>query len=679
MVRPVAASPKTPLFNKLVAPHFFAGIIPLKQTISVLAGDERQLPSLDVDMHVTLMQTAKAALWTVLCVCLIGRCWAVDVPSKADEADSARRVLLDQVAKRLFAVIEPAAGMPWPPTITIVLNDEPNAFAHLRANDQGIDGPEIVVHSSIFDKVVCGQPDRLAFLLGHELSHLTCGHVLRKQGDVSEFVRCSAGREQELEADAKGLELALKAGFSLPDCLSFIHTFIELKDYSTFEGLLVDHPSWRERLSHLDKEHTRLWRASAVFHAGNQLLLMEQFDAAVDCFQSVTTDFPNCREAWCNLGFAQLLQYYDNLTIEHLRLLNVGQLVLGGFGRRSTFLDSETQGPSEDIWRDAVAALSHALAIDPDFAAATGALGAAYLLAPEGKDIAKARPLLDAAMSAAQRDADRDAESASQLHLALLLNSAVADLCAGDTARADEKLDRAQRELSAPAAGLSNSSYLWSVLLYNRALRASSDAAPEARLRAIAAWERYLQSAGASRWWELGYSTYRGLCDEQKTSAKGRQSFRESGPRVMREVTSLSAPGGGPLFLTESWQEVERRLGESELASVVHGTSLRRASYAQLGLGLIVDDDDVLAILLNSSAAPEIVVRETGPGAESHPLRIGMKTEDLEQILPQVPEYGYFIDHDVNYRLYREVGLAVRVHKGAIVELILARFPKPRS
>ncbi|MBS0210618.1 MAG: M48 family metalloprotease [Planctomycetes bacterium] len=598
--------------------------------------------------------------------------------------DAADQVLIDQVYQRLLAVVDPVAGMPWPPKVRIDEKDETNAYAHMRGDDDK-ESPEIVIHRTLLKQVVQGKPGRLAYLLGHELSHVLCGHVQRTLRNKTEFVRVAASREQELEADLRGVEIAIKAGYPRDELIDCLHAFIALKDVTSFEGLQSDHPSWHDRLAHLDRNHARLARASAAFHTGNRLLMLEQYDSAVHCFRSATHEFPKCQEAWCNLGYAHLLQYCDLLTAENLKTMNVGQLVLTGFYRQSTLLDGEfekdgvkpgsTSGPNEDIWNDAVKALSEALRLDPQSVVANANMGAAYMLAPDGKDYVKAGEYFGRALAGKSRHDDSDKTAASLLEVALLTNSSVSDFSNGRSDDAAKKLEQAEQRL-AKAAGSSSDAHVNSALLYNRALVMSAAKDVATRKQAVKLWENYLHRSSPSPWWEMAHAKYLQLCTDMKVKAKEREQLLAGRERSLRMVTSVTVPGVGPITLTDSWQAVQETLGNTTLKPEVPRTSIQRAIYSEYGVELIIDDDEVLAIVLPTKQSPPLVVRESGTDADTMKLNVGMSRDELEQVLTQIPEYGHFIDPEANYRLYRNLGLAVRVQQGRVTELIVARIPE---
>src|SRR5262249_1539224 len=157
------------------------------------------------------------------------------------------------------------------------------------------------------------------------------------------------------------------AGYSFKDARRAIDQMISLKmEYSSFEGLGIDHPSWKERLELLDKKQSVLWRAMSAFENGNVFLMCEQYVAAEGCFERVTREFTDCHEALSNLGYARLMKYCDALEVGDLLKFDVGQIVAGGFYQRPKTLESKVRGVDDETWKLAVDALDRALRIKPD-------------------------------------------------------------------------------------------------------------------------------------------------------------------------------------------------------------------------------------------------------------------------------------------------------------------------
>ena len=94
-----------------------------------------------------------------------------------------------------------------------------------------------------------------------------------------------------------------------------------------------------------------------AFHDGAYFLVCEQYGSAERRFRAVTREFPNCYEAWANLGDALLMRYCDSLETDDLRRFDLGQLVVGGFYHRPESLEEKIRGVNEGLWRDAAGAL----------------------------------------------------------------------------------------------------------------------------------------------------------------------------------------------------------------------------------------------------------------------------------------------------------------------------------
>src|SRR5208337_2078451 len=164
--------------------------------------------------------------------------WSAMTAAARAEVTQADRDLVDQVKRRLLAVTEPVAGIAWPPTFPKPRDDdEIQAFAYDASKDNQV-RPEIVVYTGVLHRVVQGNADRLAFILGHELGHVILKHIQQSTPGKTDVVKLVFTREQEIAADAKGMELTLAAGYSKKGALGAIRRFIDLDlDYSSFEGL----------------------------------------------------------------------------------------------------------------------------------------------------------------------------------------------------------------------------------------------------------------------------------------------------------------------------------------------------------------------------------------------------------------------------------------------------------
>src|SRR5206468_4671243 len=137
--------------------------------------------------------------------------------SQADENDP-NVALLNAVWERLVAVAAPAAPVAWPPELHLLTDAEmtmakmvpkdPNAFATLYKGS-----PLVCVNRALLNSIVEGNANRLAFILGHELSHVTLGHIQHAPAGGTLLLMTIFTREKEIAADRNGIKLALAAGY----------------------------------------------------------------------------------------------------------------------------------------------------------------------------------------------------------------------------------------------------------------------------------------------------------------------------------------------------------------------------------------------------------------------------------------------------------------------------------
>lgn len=610
-----------------------------------------------------------------------------DTPPISDEA------LVKRVSRLLLAVTDPPPDMPWPPKISVVDEDDINAYATIRLmgdEDKPTIQPVVVVFRGMMKKIILtkndpdpdGAPDRLAYVMGHEISHLLLKHVVVKPEDLkkTEFTRLVFGREKEIEADLKGAELLLKAGFSQRKGLESIRRMTKLGlKYSSFEGLSAGHPSWDDRITLLDRKRAQLWKSMGAFNTGNCFLLCEQYGAAEACFRRVLEEFPECHEAWANLGYALLMQYCDGLDADDLKKLKVGQILVGGFYRRPESLESMVRGMDEKVWKEAVAALEKADQLKPGEMVVQGNLGIAYLVHPSGKPaVAKAWRYLEAASKKAAEDEKMDAG----LRSAILINAGVAELAAGRSDEGNKNLSKGERVGSRYMAGLVRVSAvpgLTTAVNYNRAmlLAASQDEAKQAQ--AVEQFETYLKSASpSSAWWPIAYDRYATLCKQLKRKPRDRDSLSALAPTRLRLVASVKVSDGATITLAQPVQEAAARLGEETPAAA--RTKLKRIRFAKHGIEVLATDT-VLAICLSGDKAPVIPVRPAGGGAVAGELKVGMDDEQCAKILSDEPfDFRNLDDPGVTYRFYPRLGLGVRVKNQKVIEMVVAQIPRqPRD
>ncbi len=150
----------------------------------------------------------------------------------------------------------------------------PNAFATLSAGE-----PTVIINAGLID-MTGWDGDELAFVLGHELAHLELGHLdperqqrLRTSNTLSDLLATVAGvvvpfgglavdighqlittsfsRDQERDADQRGLELMFRSGFDPRGAVRFHRKLISVSGDSLLP-FLSTHPSGEERIRRLE-------------------------------------------------------------------------------------------------------------------------------------------------------------------------------------------------------------------------------------------------------------------------------------------------------------------------------------------------------------------------------------------------------------------------------------------
>ena len=588
--------------------------------------------------------------------------------SQNDE-NAPNNALLKAVWERLLAVTAPSAAPAWPPQLHFLTDSEmsmakmdsknPNAFATLYK------GTSLVcVNKSLLDSIVEGNANRLAFIMGHELSHITLGHIQHAPAGSTLLLMTIFNREKELAADTNGIKLAMAAGYDFGEAMSAPKRFIEL-------GLdqpplwPATHPSWTQRLALLERNRASLWKSMGAFNNGVLFLTVEQYDSAERCFASVVKAFPDCYEAHADLGYARLMQYCDLLRPENVAEFGIGHLMIGGFYKRPDSLIEKGKGINAELWKQAVRALEEALRLKPDLALAKASLGIAYLVRPEGKDVSTASRYLEEAAAAAMKDNSLGAVTRA----GVLVNLSVAELAAGKAELSDRHLGQAYR-----LAG--NVAVIRAAILYNYAQELlQSDKAIQKREASDALYKYLKIGSPASIWWKLGVESYSKLCSESGIKCETEQQIRAGATQEFRPLPPVEVRRGIQVQLGDSIEDVGKRLGPAITIPIAREAKLNRYRYPRLGVD-VIGSDQVMAISLNSRAAPALRLQEQGPGGQAKILRVGMTETQVTQVLGATSFAATVFSATASYRFYPQVGLAARFVAGRVAEWLVVILPR---
>ena len=617
---------------------------------------------------------------------LEGACFGEVTPKHRDLAQSVLNRLLEKMDR-------PEGYSQWPPTLEVTDLDYANAFASYRKDGENKFVPYIEVTRGLIEHTAEFDADALAFTIGHELGHLW--HHLSKRGvelseqlgDSGRLIRIAVGREQELEADLFGKELALKADFSYSGLNKKLKNIRspQSQQYCAFEALELSHPSWDERTAFLakDEQQRRLWLSTSAFRNGVLFLETEQFEHAEFCFRRVTKEFPNCYEAWANLGYARLMRYCDALEPDDLRSFDLGHLVLGGFYRRPDSLAAQVRGFDEDLWHEAVDALREALRLKEqlelkdELVVVKANLAVAYLVGPAGENVGgEAKRLFDEVFAALQDEA-RVQEIDPFIRAGILINAG-----AGRAGAPPELLQAATQviaELRDKRPESRAVQTLEAALNYNRAKSLVASSREDDQRSALKLYEDYLgRMDPASAWWPLAKAEYLKLAKALGAEPTTPEKIARHRANTWRPITFVKLVDGLQVGLSESITDVTERLGEPDVVvPVIKGTNMRLYRYERRGISILATRE-VLAIFVRGDAAPTVAIQRPNLGSRPETLSVGMPRARIEQLLGN--EWGSdsttLYDKSVAHQLYRNVGVAVRFNSGKVSELVVVVVPR---
>lgn len=611
------------------------------------------------------------------------------IPSLLQAQEDSDEKLFHRVMSRLLATDLVKAEYPskyaFPPKYFVKPGlKELNAYATAHEKLGAVIDPEtrkirpvVMITEGYLKQVVKGDENVLAAIMGHELAHLTKDHVGGRKGDTL-LLLLAFSRDHEIEADLDGMRYAVAAGFPYKESITgAIREMKAVTKYTSFEGLHSTHPSWEERMSFLDREQTKLWSSMSAFNNGYVFLELEQYAAAEQCFKAVVKEFPECYEAWANLGYSQLMRYCDALDADDLRSYNIGHIVAGCFYARPASLESKVRGIDEKMWTSAVKSLNTALALKKDLMLPHVCLGIAHLVHPEGKDTKRAAKFFADAIDNVRKDKAVKENPATVI--SLLINCGVADLASGNREGAERRFKSADRAiLDLGKTPLFKT--LDDALLYNLALVDSEASDPEQKKTGLKKWTLYLsETSPDSAWWTLAYERYTKLSGELGIKAVPREFFaREEVATPKRLATSIEVDGQ-TIFLSQPMEDALSHLDKKTAVEQPLYTGSKLVRWRSTRGVDVLGKDKVIAIFLTDEKGPGLKLQAAGASTKVREIRVGMSESEAEEVLKghrMDRTAQYLASRDERYRFYPSLGLAVRFGDGRVRELALAQVPR---
>ena len=264
----------------------------------------------------------------------------------------------------MLAKMDPVPGFEWPPDVKVVDSDKEaagyksNAYAFATKT-----GGKTFGHVHITDlylkEVLQHDPDVIAQTIGHELGHIHHRHVLTDLEGKTDFTKRLYSQTREFEADAFGVDLMKKAGFSVVrGVLGKSRGTKAVGHMSPLESGTSTHPAWNDRFApHVAGparvEGAGLFRERRLTD-GSRAVLRGR-DVLRQGGQAWTNPAMRPGPTWSH---ARLMQYCDKLDNSddlegHHRPDRLrGVLPTGGFS-----LNPRLRGKDKKLWDDAVGRL----------------------------------------------------------------------------------------------------------------------------------------------------------------------------------------------------------------------------------------------------------------------------------------------------------------------------------
>lgn len=273
--------------------------------------------------------------------------------TNSQSSDKPQVHLVNEIGQRILNAIDDD-GLTDDWQFLVIDSEAVNAFS--------LPGGKILIFSGLLSEITTdGKTDTgmLAAIIGHEIAHMRMHHGLeslrnaasmewiidnldRLNGEsaqswndeqkrlLGEMARARFTREQEFEADQLGSLYAALAGYGFDGIIRWSELesqkigdngMTEYVPEQLANGKIAaqDHPTWSERIAKARVFQGRLLNIAGEFTWGSEMLKVGNLDKAVQCFKDVVVTFPNCFEAWNNLGNAYHRRYLQTQKVAALK------------------------------------------------------------------------------------------------------------------------------------------------------------------------------------------------------------------------------------------------------------------------------------------------------------------------------------------------------------------------
>ena len=586
---------------------------------------------------------------------------------------------IEQVSQRLLCKIEnPPEDLTWPPRFDVIDDSQINAYAQIIDRQ-----PIVTIHYGL-SEIAEAVPDRIAYIIAHELIHITKGHCSKLVSSSDNVLGTMYSREHEKEADIEGLKLAMKAGFSYQKSINTFKILrTKLGDYSPIEAQLTDHPSWSERLSYVDLEQKNLWQSMSTFQNGVSFILTQNFEAANACFEKVIKEFLSCYEAYANLGYAHLMQYVDLFDLDDIKYFGTGHIVVSGFYRRPESLESAVRGIDEELWWKSVGYMKRALDLSPaPLALVQSHLGIAYFLDPRQQSFGQSEKYLTLALENIEKDTSLDLN----IKACVYLNAGAIDIATKKYENALAKLENAnnyQKKFEKTASRkLLGNTYTGTIgynrqienaLLLNKILTEYNLHDQILEKNSLQQLLRYLRKTEPSSvWWQLAYDMY-------QTAVKNNGNTPLTREQILTNIYSSGNPvqsiqvEGFPIYLSQKIKDIKTKFNDIRTIPVVEDRKIFEYQFIDNSLS-VIGGEEVIGIVIKKENKH---IRWGSNNALVNSIQIGSPFNDFQEKYDGISLSYMRIpgENPKEYYFVNDLGIGLNVIHSLISEILIVQKP----
>jgi hypothetical protein len=582
--------------------------------------------------------------------------------AKVFASESSDSLMIREVISTINSLVENEKNSAIQMEYSIIPDLTPSANADSYVSQNGKSGYKIILSKGFLDEIVKGDKSRLAFVIAHEYAHLFFENNNKKA--KTDFLYNQISRENEFAADTMAMKLILQAGYSYKAALEVFKIWRSFNNFSSIESTGELHPSWTERLTKIYPEKNNLLRSMDAFEKGVYFLSIDSYIYAENYFQKVTEEFPDCFEAFSNLGYSYLMDYISKLSKDDIRNFGIVSFVAGAFYRSPESLHAQIRAKDSDKWLDAYFNLRKASELNNQSAITYSNLGLLSLLHSSGKpDYTNARRYFSIAVELAEKDSLLDNLSRVSIYINAGLSLPVDSLN-----QQEENIIQAEKYLFAFASSNNTTGNNYkNILTLNQAYLFSRQS--KNFKKSIDLFEQYLKNESqSSPIWIIAKDYYLDLCKKNNINPVDLSKTKKTSDFI--KVSSVTIDSIYSIEIGKDISEMKDSLKKYNFveSSIIEGTTLVKWKSQSAGIEIIASEI-IRSIFLFSSKAPKLLLEKKYQKTGTNSIQIGMSRKDLNKILAKdenfIPTFC-FTSPNNNFIYYPELGLAFKFKSGLL-------------